>query len=132
MFISFLYMFGATMCPSSGKKTVFMGHLVPDIPDSRPHRITRTKCRINTVVSPDDGHVVAPNMYRKEINILRKIVHQVGFIYKSLRIFDSIRYRRPAPPPPHPPTPVLGPNGVQTQEICLHNNIQTTRLSSTS
>jgi hypothetical protein len=33
---------------------------------------------INTVVFPDDGHIVARNMYRKEINILRKIVHQVA------------------------------------------------------
>ena len=32
------------------------------IPDSHPHRITSTKCHINTVVSPDDGHVVAQNM----------------------------------------------------------------------
>jgi len=32
------------------------------IPDSHPHRITSTKCRINTVVSPDDGHMVARNM----------------------------------------------------------------------
>ena len=38
--------------------------------------------RINTVVSPDDGHIVARNKQRKEINIIRKIVHQVGFIYK--------------------------------------------------
>jgi len=28
----------------------------PCIPDSHPHRITSTKCRKNTVVSPDDGH----------------------------------------------------------------------------
>jgi len=34
------------------------------------------------VVSPDDRHIVARNMYRKEINILRKTLHQVGFIYK--------------------------------------------------
>jgi len=23
-----------------------------------PHRVKNTKCRINTVVSPDDGHIV--------------------------------------------------------------------------
>jgi len=28
MFISFLYIFLATMCPSSGETTVFMRHLV--------------------------------------------------------------------------------------------------------
>jgi len=49
----------------------------PCIPDSHPYRITSTKCHINTVVSPDDGHIVARNMYRKEIYVLRKIVHQV-------------------------------------------------------
>ena len=36
------------------------------------------------VVSPDDGRIVTRNMQREEINILRKIVHQVGFIYKIL------------------------------------------------
>jgi len=35
-----------------------------------PDRITSTKSRINTVISPDDGHIVARNMYRL-INILR-------------------------------------------------------------
>ena len=29
---------------------------------SHPHRITSTKCRTNTVVSPDDGPIVARNM----------------------------------------------------------------------
>jgi len=55
------------------------------IPDSHPHSVKNTKCRIDTAVSPDDGHIVAQNMYRKEINILRKIVHQVGFIYKIIQ-----------------------------------------------
>jgi len=72
MFISFLYTFWATMCPSSGETTVFMRHLVhvflcgwlvcrveiipPCIPDSHPHRVTNTRCHIDTVISPDDGH----------------------------------------------------------------------------
>ena len=41
------------------------------------------KCRIDTVGSPDDGHIVSRNMYRNKIIVLRKIVHQDGFIYKS-------------------------------------------------
>jgi len=32
--------------------------------DSHTHRITCTKCRINTVVSPYDRHIVARNTYR--------------------------------------------------------------------
>jgi len=48
-------------------------------------RVTSNKCRTNTVVSSSDGHVVARNMYRKEINILRKMVHQVGFIYNIIQ-----------------------------------------------
>jgi len=52
--------------------------------NSHPHRVTNTKCSIYTVISPDDGHTVTRNMQRKEINILRKIVHQVGFFYKII------------------------------------------------
>ena len=55
----------------------------PCIPDSYPYRITSTKCPKNTVVSPDDGHIVTRNMKRKEINIPRKIVHQVCFMYNT-------------------------------------------------
>jgi len=91
-------MFRANMCSSSWETTVFMRHLVlvtlygrlsgsqgpPCIPDSRPYRVTSTKCRINTVVSHNDEHIFPRNMYRKYINILRTIVHQVGFIYKNI------------------------------------------------
>ena len=54
-------MFQATTCPSSGETTVFMRYLVLVIlyvclSGMHPYRITSTKCRINTVVSPDDGH----------------------------------------------------------------------------
>ena len=47
-------------------------------------RMTNTRCRIGTVFSPDDGNIVARNMYRKAINILRKFVHQFGSIYKNI------------------------------------------------
>jgi len=89
-------MFQATMCPSSGENTVPTRHLVfvtlyrwlsgmhsfipPCIPDSHLYRVTNTRCRIGTVFSPDDGHVVARNMYSKATNILQKTVHQVGSI----------------------------------------------------
>ena len=96
MFISFLYMFRATVCPSSGERTVYMRHLalvilygLPCIPDSHPYTITSTKYHINTVVSPDDGHIVARNKQRKEINILRKTVHQIGFIYKIAKLYNG-------------------------------------------
>jgi len=35
--------------------------------------VTNTRCRIDTVISPDDGHIVARNMYRTEINIQEKL-----------------------------------------------------------
>jgi hypothetical protein len=60
------------MCPSSGETTVFRRHLVlgtvwyagyaPCIPDSHSHRITSTKCLMDTVVSAGDGHLVVRNM----------------------------------------------------------------------
>ena len=34
------------------------------MPDSHPYRVTNTKCRIYTVISPDDGHIVAQKTYR--------------------------------------------------------------------
>jgi len=40
------------------------------------------QCRIDTIISPDDGHMVAQNMWRREINVLSRIVHLVGFICK--------------------------------------------------
>ena len=69
-------MFRANMGPSSEKKTVcdtwYLLFCVDDclvcrsicscIPDSHPHRMTGTKCRINTVVSPDNGPIFARNM----------------------------------------------------------------------
>jgi len=33
----------------------------------------------------NDGHIVARNASSKEKNILRKIVHQVGFMYKIIQ-----------------------------------------------
>jgi hypothetical protein len=38
-----------------------------------PHRVTNTSCCIDTVISPNDGHIVARNMYRIEINIEEKL-----------------------------------------------------------
>ena len=53
--------------------------------DSHPHRVTNTMYHIDTFIFPDDGHIVVRNMYRKEINILRKIVQQVGFICEIIQ-----------------------------------------------
>jgi len=69
MLISFLYMFRATMCPSSGEITLFLRHLVSVtlcgwlicIPDFHPHRVTNTKCHTDTDISPIDGYIVARN-----------------------------------------------------------------------
>ena len=49
------------MWPSPGEITIFMRHLLY-IPDSDPYRVTSTKCRINILVSPDDGNIVAGNV----------------------------------------------------------------------
>lgn len=53
------------------------------IPDCHPQSVTNTKCCIDTVISPDDGHTVARNMYRSEIHILSRILHLAGFICKK-------------------------------------------------
>jgi hypothetical protein len=93
IFLAFLHMFQATMCPSSGENTIPKQHLVfvtlyrwmsgmqgrrnyfipPCIPDSHLYRVTNTRCHLGTVFSPD-GHIVARNIQRKAINIFRKIL----------------------------------------------------------
>jgi hypothetical protein len=35
------------------------------MPDSHPHRVTNTKCRAYTVISPGEEHIVTQNMQRK-------------------------------------------------------------------
>jgi len=74
MFVVFLYMLRATMCPSSGENTVPMRHLVFVTDDclvctafcpaylTGIYKVTNTRCRIGTVFSPDDGHTGARNM----------------------------------------------------------------------
>jgi hypothetical protein len=88
IFTSFLFMFRATMCPSSGETTVcaqlFLVFLLlfcscfgrlcahhqekqlyfipPCITDSHPYRTKSSKSHINTVLSPDYGHIFAWNM----------------------------------------------------------------------
>ena len=58
------------------------------LPDSDLHRVTNTKCRINKVIFPDDGHIVARNMQRKEINVLKKLCTKLALftrLYKNAR-----------------------------------------------
>ena len=55
------------MCPSSEEITIYVTLGICHSlwmtvwsaggrPDSHPYRVTNTKCRIDTVISPDDGH----------------------------------------------------------------------------
>ena len=47
------------------------------------YRVTYTRCRIDTINSPDDGHMAARNMYRIEINIHEKELCVKLFINKD-------------------------------------------------
>jgi len=51
--------FGRLCAHDQEKQLYFFPHCIPD---SHPYKTTSTKCQINTVVSPDDGHIVARNM----------------------------------------------------------------------
>ena len=68
IFICLLYVFRATMCPSSGEITVSMRHWHLSLcmggvwSQTPPIQSDKCQCRIDTVISPDDGHMVAPNM----------------------------------------------------------------------
>jgi len=75
MFVYILYMFRAAMCPSSGELIVSIRHLVyvtlyrwlvcrfaPAHQTVIYTEVTYTRCRIDTINSPDDGHMAARNM----------------------------------------------------------------------
>jgi hypothetical protein len=71
MFISILYMFRAAMCPSSGELIVSIQHLLYvtlyRCPFGVHLHIKRSSTQsdiyqIDTINSPDDGHVDARNM----------------------------------------------------------------------
>ena len=47
------------------------------IPDGRLHRVTYTRCCIDSIDSPDDEHWATRNMDRSEINTLKKYVKLV-------------------------------------------------------
>jgi hypothetical protein len=47
------------------------------------YRVTYTRCRIDTINSPDNGHMAAVNMYRIEINIHEKQLCVMLVIYKD-------------------------------------------------
>jgi hypothetical protein len=51
------------------------------VPDGHLHVVTYTRCRIDTINSPDYEHMSARNMYRFGINIYEKWnVRQVGHL----------------------------------------------------
>ena len=52
-------------------------------PNGHLYRVTYTRCRINTINSPDDGHMAARNMYRIETNIYEKELCVKLVIYKD-------------------------------------------------
>jgi hypothetical protein len=55
-------------------------------PNGRLYRVTYARCRIDTINSPDDGHMAARNMRRIEINIREKrVVRQVGYLQRLHR-----------------------------------------------
>jgi len=47
------------------------------------YRVTYTRCRIDTINSPDDGHMAARNTKRIEINIHEKELCAKLVIYKG-------------------------------------------------
>ena len=99
MIIAILYTFQTAVCPSSGELIVSMQNLVyvtlcrwPSgmqvgiltcIPDGHLHRVPYTRCRIDTISSPDDGHTaVQKHVENSNNHIRKKTVHQVGLFPK--------------------------------------------------
>ena len=114
MFISILYMFRAPMCSSSGESVVSIQHMVCHsmqvtflyagldgtprnsiqtcTPDGHLHRVTYTRCRIDTTDSPDDEHMGARNMQRFETNIYEHKMCIKLVTYKSQTLHLMQKY----------------------------------------
>jgi len=62
--------------------------------DAHLHRVTYTRCRIDSIVSPDDEHMSARNVGRFGINIHKKrIVREVGYLQELYRdALSTIHY----------------------------------------
>jgi hypothetical protein len=115
MFISILCMFRAATCPSSGELIVSIRHLVcvtlyrcsfgvqvwmsrsliqTCTPNSRLYRVTHTRCHIDTIISPDDGHVAAPKHAENRNKHTRKrIVCRVGYLQRLYRDARSTEHK---------------------------------------
>jgi hypothetical protein len=52
-------------------------------PNGHLYRVTYTRCCIDTINFPNDGHMAAKNMYRIEINIHEKELCVKVVIYKD-------------------------------------------------
>jgi len=100
-------MFRATVCQSSGEITVFMQHLVfvilygwpsgmqdPTLHTRRSSRVTNTRCCNDTVISPDDGHIVAWNMWRIEINIQDKLCTRLALFTRLYKDAQSTKHKK--------------------------------------
>jgi hypothetical protein len=57
-------------------------------PNGHLYKVTYTRCRTDTINSPDDGHMAAGNMERIEINIHEK----KNCVSKRLSTKISIKY----------------------------------------
>ena len=112
MFISILYMFRTAMCPSSGELIVSIRHLVYVTlcrwpsgmqvwmemefhPNMHTRRVTYTRRRIDTINSPDDGHIAVGNTYRIEMNtheeeLCVKLVIYEDFSTELVSILDFL------------------------------------------
>ena len=60
------------------------------MPDGRPHRVTYTRYRTDRVNSPDDGHMVARNVYRIEINVHKIFVRQICLFTKITKTLKDV------------------------------------------
>ena len=79
MFISFLYMFGRLCAYHQEKNCTYATNgichsvwMTDWYTVWNETRVTETNCRIDTVLSPDYEQIIPRNIYRKEINIIKK------------------------------------------------------------
>ena len=63
-------------------------------PNGHLYRVTYTRCRIDTINSPDDGHMATRSTWRIEINKHEKELYNKLVIYKYIFVlYERLLYK---------------------------------------
>ena len=85
MFTAFLYIFRGNYVPTIRRK--YRTYAITGI--CHLYRVTNTRCRICTVFSPDDGHIVCPKLVQKNNKHVKEICGPSWFYLRGHTVNET-------------------------------------------